>query len=54
MILVGVRIGAGSFGTVYRGHWHGSVAVKTLNVRIPSPAQIIAFRNEVAVLRKAR
>jgi B-Raf proto-oncogene serine/threonine-protein kinase len=53
-IFIGVRIGAGSFGTVYRGHWHGSVAVKTLNVRIPSPAQIIAFRNEVAVLRKAR
>jgi len=53
-IFIGPRIGAGSFGTVYRGHWHGSVAVKTLNVRDPSPSQITAFRNEVAVLRKTR
>ena len=39
---------------VYRGHWHGAVAIKTLNVRDPTPAQITAFRNEVAVLRKTR
>ena len=53
-IFIGGRIGAGSFGTVYRGHWHGAVAIKTLNVRDPTPAQITAFRNEVAVLRKTR
>jgi len=53
-IFIGPRIGAGSFGTVYRGHWHGAVAIKTLNVVDPTPAQIIAFRNEVAVLRKTR
>ena len=53
-IFIGPRIGAGSFGTVYRGHWHGAVAIKTLNVRDPTPAQITAFRNEVAVLRKTR
>jgi len=53
-IFIGPRIGAGSFGTVYRGHWHGAVAIKTLNVRDPTPAQIVAFRNEVAVLRKTR
>ena len=53
-IFIGSRIGAGSFGTVYRGHWHGAVAIKTLNVRDPTPAQITAFRNEVAVLRKTR
>ena len=39
---------------MYRGHWHGAVAIKTLNVRDPTPAQITAFRNEVAVLRKTR
>jgi serine/threonine protein kinase len=44
----------GSFGTVYRGYWHGPVAVKTLNVKNPSPEQIQAFRNEVALLRKTR
>ena len=53
-IFIGPRIGAGSFGTVYRGHWHGAVAIKTLNVRDPTPAQITAFRNEVAVLKKTR
>ena len=47
-------IGQGSFGTVYRGYWHGSVAVKTLNVKNPSLEQIQAFRNEVALLRKTR
>ena len=53
-ILTGPRIGSGSFGTVYKGHWHGSVAVKTLNVRDPTSAQLQAFKNEVAVLRKTR
>lgn len=48
------NIGMGSFGTVYRGYWHGPVAVKTLNVKNPSPEQILAFRNEVALLRKTR
>ena len=50
-ILIGPRIGSGSFGTVYRGQWHGPVAVKRLNVRDPTPAQLQAFKNEVAVLR---
>jgi pole hole protein len=53
-ILTGPRIGSGSFGTVYKGHWHGSVAVKTLNVKDPTSAQLQAFKNEVAVLRKTR
>ncbi|XP_034952103.1 raf homolog serine/threonine-protein kinase Raf [Chelonus insularis] len=53
-ILVGMRIGSGSFGTVYKAHWHGPVAVKTLNVGIPTSAQLQAFKNEVAVLRKTR
>ncbi|XP_017064209.1 raf homolog serine/threonine-protein kinase Raf [Drosophila eugracilis] len=53
-ILIGPRIGSGSFGTVYRAHWHGPVAVKTLNVKTPSPAQLQAFKNEVAMLKKTR
>ncbi|KAL5283794.1 BRAF.2 family protein [Megaselia abdita] len=53
-ILVGDRIGSGSFGTVYKAHWHGPVAVKTLNVRTPSIAQMQAFKNEVAMLKKTR
>uniref|UniRef100_A0AAQ5X4B3 RAF proto-oncogene serine/threonine-protein kinase n=1 Tax=Amphiprion ocellaris TaxID=80972 RepID=A0AAQ5X4B3_AMPOC len=44
------RIGSGSFGTVYKGKWHGDVAVKILKVTDPTPEQFQAFRNEVAVL----
>jgi len=50
-LVVGSRIGSGSFGTVYKGQWHGPVAIKRLNVREPNPAQLEAFKNEVAVLR---
>lgn len=50
-IIVIRRIGSGSFGTVFCGHWHGPVAVKKLNVTDPTPAQLRAFKNEVAVLR---
>ncbi|XP_065332513.1 raf homolog serine/threonine-protein kinase Raf [Cloeon dipterum] len=53
-LLKGQRIGSGSFGTVYKGHWHGPVAIKTLNVKNPTPAQLQAFKNEVAVLKKTR
>lgn len=53
-ILIGRRIGSGSFGTVYKAHWHGPVAVKTLNVKTPSTAQLQAFKNEVAMLKKTR
>ena len=48
-IFIGPRIGAGSFGTVYKGHWHGAVAIKTLNVKDPSPAQITAFRKIINI-----
>ncbi|XP_062613189.1 serine/threonine-protein kinase B-raf-like isoform X1 [Saccostrea cucullata] len=48
------RIGSGSFGTVYRGYYHGHVAIKRLNVTAPTPQQLRAFKNEVAVLRKTR
>ncbi|KAL4226447.1 hypothetical protein ACF0H5_014430 [Mactra antiquata] len=53
-IIFGPRIGSGSFGTVFKGQWHGAVAVKRLNVTNPTPAQLQAFKNEVAVLRKTR
>ncbi|XP_056000826.1 serine/threonine-protein kinase B-raf-like isoform X7 [Ostrea edulis] len=48
------RIGSGSFGTVFRGYYHGHVAIKRLNVTAPTPQQLRAFKNEVAVLRKTR
>lgn len=53
-ITVGCQIGSGSFGTVFKGQWYGPVAIKKLNVREPTPAQLQAFKNEVAVLRRTR
>ncbi|XP_039251469.1 serine/threonine-protein kinase B-raf-like isoform X2 [Styela clava] len=50
----GDKIGSGSYGTVFRCRWHGVVAVKKLNVTSPTPSQLQAFRNEVAVLKKTR
>ncbi|XP_006898968.1 PREDICTED: serine/threonine-protein kinase A-Raf isoform X2 [Elephantulus edwardii] len=48
------RIGTGSFGTVFRGRWHGDVAVKVLKVTQPTAEQAQAFKNEMQVLRKTR
>lgn len=45
------RIGTGSFGTVYKGKWHGDVAIKILKVKEPTPEQLQAFKNEMQVLR---
>lgn len=53
-IMIGPKVGSGSFGTVYRGHWYGAVAIKRLLVKDPTPEQLQAFKNEVAVLRKTR
>lgn len=50
----GPCIGRGSFGTVYKGNWHGPVALKELNVKNPTPAQLEAFQNEVVVLKSTR
>ncbi|XP_056397207.1 serine/threonine-protein kinase A-Raf isoform X2 [Hyla sarda] len=53
-VIMHKRIGTGSFGTVYRGKWHGDVAVKILKVTNPTSEQIQAFKNEMQVLRKTR
>lgn len=50
-VTVQQRIGAGSFGTVFKGKWHGDVAIKILKVTEPTPEQLQAFKNEMQVLR---
>ncbi|CAF4933835.1 unnamed protein product [Pieris macdunnoughi] len=49
-------IGAGRFGTVYRGSWHGAVAVKVLHVHALNDhcAPLDTFKHEVATFRKTR
>lgn len=39
-IEIGSKIGQGSYGVVYRGKWHGDVAVKKLLVADPTPDQV--------------
>lgn len=42
------------FVILFTAHWHGPIAVKTLNVKTPTNAQLQAFKNEVAMLKKTR
>ncbi|GMT23378.1 hypothetical protein PFISCL1PPCAC_14675 [Pristionchus fissidentatus] len=53
-VVLQCKVGSGSFGTVYRADYFGTVAVKKLNVGEPTSAQLAAFKNEVAVLKKTR
>jgi serine/threonine protein kinase len=50
------KVGSGSFGIVHQGRdfYHGTVAIKFLNVQNPTPTQAHAFRNEVAILKSTR
>lgn len=54
-IRIGNKVGSGTYGTVYKGYWHGPVAVKKFNViNEPTSEQLESFLNEVSVLRKTR
>jgi len=51
---IGERIGTGHFGTVYRGSWHGDVAVKVLDMAMDNEKTLEQFKQEVAIFRKTR
>lgn len=56
-ILVYNEIGEGRFGTVYRGNWHGDVAIKKLkaqNNNDDDRKAVESFKHEIAILRKTR
>lgn len=45
---IGEPIGTGRFGTVYRGNWHGDVAIKVLNMHyLDDEKTLEAFKLEV-------
>ncbi|XP_022666583.1 kinase suppressor of Ras 2-like isoform X1 [Varroa destructor] len=54
------KLGEGRFGVVYRGSWHGAVAVKMLNMEQASQSAsrqseiMDTFKQEVATFRKTR
>ena len=47
-------VGRGPVGEVYRGYWHGEVAIKRFSMPDASPDQINRFKEEVAILKKTR
>lgn len=47
-------LGSGRFGKVYRGHWHGEVAVKMIEIENPTEEQLNAFKFQVGTFRKTR
>ncbi|XP_076290487.1 kinase suppressor of ras isoform X2 [Lasioglossum baleicum] len=53
---IGEPIGTGRFGSVYRGYWHGNVAIKVLNMDyyLDDDKTLEAFKLEVATFRKTR
>ncbi|KAM0728626.1 Kinase suppressor of Ras 1 [Formica fusca] len=53
---IGEAIGTGRFGTVYRGNWHGDVAIKVINMDyyLDNDKILEAFKLEVGTFRKTR
>ncbi|BET02612.1 kinase suppressor of Ras [Nesidiocoris tenuis] len=52
---MGDALGTGHFGTVFRGNWHGDVAIKVLNMsNLDTEDQLEGFRLDVATFRKTR
>lgn len=49
---IGEPIGTGRFGTVYRGNWHGDVAIKVLNMDyyLDDDKTLEAFKLEVRIM----
>lgn len=54
---LGEKIGTGHFGTVYRGNWHGDVAIKVLDMSLlmnSNEKTLEHFKQEVSIFRKTR
>lgn len=52
---IGTTIGEGRFGTVFRGNWHGDVAVKLFKENFLNDEHAIeAFKLEVAIFKNTR
>ena len=53
-VQVGELLGEGRVGKVYKGHWHGEVALKVLCLENPTLAEREDFKNKVQGLRRTR
>lgn len=48
------RIGQGRVGTVFRGKWHGEVAIRVIDVYHNDEMKLRAFKEEVTLYKKTR
>ena len=48
------KIGSGPVAKVYKGYWHGEVAIKRFYMPDATDEQIMRFKEEIAVLKKTR
>lgn len=46
--------GVMSMAVFFRGHWHGEVAVKMIEIENPTEEQLNAFKFQVGTFRKTR
>lgn len=53
-IRLGECIGRGRMSTVYKGNWHGEVAIKHFYKPNATRQQIMKFKEEVSVLKRTR
>ncbi|XP_037114013.1 kinase suppressor of Ras 2 isoform X1 [Syngnathus acus] len=51
---MGEMIGKGRFGKVFRGRWHGEVAVRLIDIERDNEDQLKAFKREVMAYRNTR
>ncbi|KAK1792260.1 hypothetical protein P4O66_012216 [Electrophorus voltai] len=51
---IGELIGKGRFGLVYRGRWHGEVAIRHIDIERDNEDQLKAFKREVMAYRNTR
>ncbi|XP_077378093.1 kinase suppressor of Ras 2 isoform X2 [Festucalex cinctus] len=51
---MGEMIGRGRFGKVFRGRWHGEVAVRLIDIERDNEGQLKAFKREVMAYRNTR
>lgn len=44
---IGDKIGSGRVGTVFRGRWHGEVAIRVIDINHNDEDKLRAFKQEV-------